>query len=100
MCGKGQGKGPPPTPSPTPRVLWRMRQAYKMSHLPVPEGRRLRCIFPVKGNPSMFKKQPGTIRVIIPGCIKRKGGSRRSHAKVIRQLVTVARNPESRVSRR
>lgn len=44
VCGKGQGKA-------SPSVLQRMRQACKISHLPVPEGRRLhRVIFPVKGN--------------------------------------------------
>lgn len=42
----------------------------------------------------MFKKQPGTIRVIIPGCGKRKGGSRR----VMRQLVNAAQSLESRVA--
>jgi hypothetical protein len=44
-CGKGQRRT-----SPT-HVLWRMRRAYKISHVPAPEGRRLHCvIFPVKGN--------------------------------------------------
>lgn len=42
----------------------------------------------------MFKKQPGTIRVIIPGCSQRKGGSRR----VMRQLVNAAQSLESRVA--
>lgn len=84
----------------SPRVLRRMRQAYKIYHLPVPEGRRLHCIFQVKGKTSMFKKQPGIIRVIIPGCIKPKGGSRRIHEKVIRQLANAAQNLKSRVNGR
>lgn len=66
-----------------------MRWAYKISSFPVPEGRRLhQVIFPVKGNTWMFKKQPGTIRVMIPGCSKWKHESRRSHARMIRQSVS------------
>lgn len=88
MCGKGQGKE-------STSELWRMRQAYKISHLPVPAGRRLhRIIFPVKGNAEMFKKQPAAIRVIIPGCSQRKGGNRR----VMRQLVNTAGSLELRVA--
>lgn len=76
----------------SPSVLQRMRQACKISHLPVPEGRRLhRVIFPVKGNTWTFKEQPGTIRVIIPGCSKRKGESR-SQLRVIRQSVNPAQD--------
>lgn len=40
----------------------------------------------------MSEKQSGTIRVIIPGCSKRKGESRRSPARVIRQSVDPAQN--------
>lgn len=44
----------------------------------------------------MFKTQAGTIRVIIPGCSKRKGGRRR----VMRRLVKVnaVQSLESRVA--
>ena len=86
VCGKGQGKA-------APCVFQRMRWAYKISSFPVPEGRRLhQVIFPVKGNTWMFKKQPGTIRVMIPGCSKWKRESRRSHARKMRRSVSPAQD--------
>lgn len=80
--GKVRRKSPPPC------ALKDVRQAYTISHIPAPEGRRPPCvIFPVA-----FKKQPGVVRVVILGCSKCKGGAKRNHARVIRQPVTVALN--------
>lgn len=69
---RGQSVGFVRRKSPPPCALKDVRQAYTISHIPVPEGRRPHCvIFPV-----MFKKQPGMIRVIILDCSKWKGKAR------------------------